>query len=336
MSNFLFKSKDMYFSDTEKYDYFNGIFDSINKLSVIKNFYESDLFNIEEILSITEMLSFLDGEELNKDFKRYISEVIKYYTPEVKPYSENGGFPGNWDDFIFGNSSIESGLYYLIGHFLRASFQETSNNSDGTRIFKATIDNANDVRYSILSLNYDSVLENATDIISKQFETSDEILFNKTEYDPSWRKTHLMKLHGCVHTGNIVPPTWAKGTNTGIVPIWKNAFEILKETNHIRFVGYSLPNADSYIKYLLKSAVLESKHLKSIDVLCMDNNGSVRERYEQFFEFNFFRFKNVDVMDYASGLKKKIKDKSRNSPHGNKKINLNMLEKYHNDFMLTP
>lgn len=326
----------MYFSDPETYSYFNDVFESINELSVIKNYYDADLFNIEEILSITEMLSFLDGEKLNSDFKRYISEVIKYYTPKLQPYSENKNLPANWDDFVFGRGSAETALFYLIGHFLRASFEEVKNPQTGMRGFRANQIDTNDVRYSVLSLNYDTVLEETTKIIESQFDDSEHLKFNKTEFDPSWDKTHLMKLHGCVETGNIVPPTWAKGTNSGIIPTWKNAFEILKDSNHIRFIGYSLPNADSYLKYLLKSAVVESKHLKTIDVLCMDRDGSVENRFKSFFEFNYFRFKNADVMDYASELRHKVKNQTRNNRgNGSTELKLNLLEKHHSDYMMT-
>lgn len=323
----------MYFTNPDKYNYFSDIFDSINQLSVIKNYYEADLFNIEEILSITEMLSFLEGEQLNKDFKRYITEVIKHYTPKLNPYSKDGRFPGNWEDFLFGAHSQVTTLYYLIGHFLRVSFEEIQNEKFGTRGFRAGQIEAENVRYSVLSLNYDTVLEGVSDVISSQFENCENIKFHKTDYDPSWDKTHLMKLHGCVDNGNIVPPTWAKGTNKEIIPTWKTSFEILKESNHIRFIGYSLPTSDSYIKYLLKSAVVESKHLKSIDVLCLDNDGSVENRFRSFFQFNYFRFKSVDVMDYATGLKEKIKNQTRHRPSGNKKVNFNVLEGYHFDYM---
>jgi hypothetical protein len=52
MSNFLEKSKDMYFETPDRYKYFSDVFNQIRDFSVVKNYYNSDLFNIEEILSI--------------------------------------------------------------------------------------------------------------------------------------------------------------------------------------------------------------------------------------------------------------------------------------------
>jgi hypothetical protein len=49
----------------------------------------------------------------------------------------------------------------------------------------------------------------------------------------------LAKLHGSADSGVIVPPTWAKGTHRRIAPTWKKAFEVLENSNQIRFIGYS-------------------------------------------------------------------------------------------------
>lgn len=333
MRNFLFKSRDMYFSDKVKYEYFSNVFESISKLSVIKNYYNADLFNIEEILSITEMMSFLEGEKLKKEFNKYISEVIGHYTPIVSPYSDSPqGMPGNWYDFIFGRGGEYTELCYLIGHLLRVKFEEKEGDSAGSRVFHATMDESVNARYSVLSLNYDRVFENVESYLSTQYVKDERLGFNKSSYDPSWNKAHLMKLHGCVESGEIVPPTWAKGTHPNIVPVWKNAFHILKESNHIRFVGYSLPTSDSYLKYLLKSAIVDSKHLKSIDVICMDRGGDVKHRFDEFFEFNYYKFKDSNVLEYASGLKNEVHGRSANFGRKNE-VSLNKLEVFHEKFM---
>ena len=49
------------------------------------------------------------------------------------------------------------------------------------------------------------------------------------------------------------------------------------------------------MRYLLKSAALESTHLKSIDVMCLDPDGSVEQRYREFVGLNRFRFMSVDA-----------------------------------------
>src|SRR6185369_13710360 len=99
MSNFFTNSKDMYFKNPSNYPHFQGVFDTIQEMSVIKNYYSTDLFNIEEILSILEMGEYLQGNQLKGDFLKYIVDVINYYTPKLQPHPP-GGLPGNWYDFL--------------------------------------------------------------------------------------------------------------------------------------------------------------------------------------------------------------------------------------------
>jgi len=163
----------------------------------------------------------------------------------------------------------------------------------------------------------------------ENYETEGTIKFNTQEDLAFWNEIPLAKLHGSLDTGVIVPPTWAKGNNPKINSIWKNAYKILCEANHIRFIGYSLPIADSYIKFLLKSAVVKTEHLKSIDVICLDNDGSVRKRYDEFLEFNYYKFANVDVTEYLTMLSSQYKGISPRK----EMVRMNALEKIHYTFM---
>ena len=62
MRDFVTKSKDQYASDPDRYGHFGTIFKQIDTLSKIKNFFSSNLYNIEEVLSILEMRSELVGD----------------------------------------------------------------------------------------------------------------------------------------------------------------------------------------------------------------------------------------------------------------------------------
>jgi len=42
MSNFLMKSKDVYFANPERFKHFSDVFDMINAMSVSKNYYHTD------------------------------------------------------------------------------------------------------------------------------------------------------------------------------------------------------------------------------------------------------------------------------------------------------
>ena len=145
--------------------------------------------------------------------------------------------------------------------------------------------------YSIVSLNYDRVLESYADIHGGD-RFARELDENQ---DKKTRGAYLAKLHGSIDTHDIVPPTWNKTLGgSELSKAWKLAFKLLSEANHIRVIGYSLPTNDAYVKFLLRAAIVESQHLKTFDVLCRDNDGLVKKRYGDFVSFpSDFRFKSA-------------------------------------------
>jgi hypothetical protein len=112
----------------------------------------------------------------------------------------------------------------------------------------------------------------------------------------------LAKLHGSIAGSRIVPPTWNKSFHPEILGTWKLAHRLLSEATHVRVIGYSLPESDAYVRFLLKSAVLRSERLKSIHVICKDPDGSVERRYRSFVTFPRFRFSGADTLSYLNGL----------------------------------
>src|SRR5258706_13804715 len=64
MSNFYQRSKDQFASDKETYSHFEDVFREIRSMSIAKNYYYTDLRNIEDILSILEFRAKIG---MNKD-----------------------------------------------------------------------------------------------------------------------------------------------------------------------------------------------------------------------------------------------------------------------------
>ncbi|WP_298785264.1 SIR2 family protein [uncultured Marinococcus sp.] len=318
MSNFIIKAKDMYFEDKEKYSHFESIFELLDDMSKIKNFFQADLYNIEEILSILEMNDYLNGESNSDKFRKFIKDVIVYYTPKDDISSEMK-LVANWEQFILGNSSFTP----LYRHFVANLFNLEVEKQEKNFFWKAS--NSNSTEYSIVTLNYDRVIENVIDYIEERYETVNDLnsLINGSS-------EKLSKLHGCVSDNSIIPPTWNKNTNHGLKDTWQVAWRNIKDANHIRFIGYSLPVSDSYIKYFLKSAMSKSEHLKSIDVITLDNSKEkeIEQRYKEFIDFNYFRFKNGNIIDYLKDLKESGEYKFEKN-----KLNFNHLERVHSVFM---
>jgi hypothetical protein len=188
------------------------------------------------------------------------------------------------------------------------------------------------VQYSVISLNYDMVLERCLDLILDQCDTRPGISFARTckEAEAPGR-VPLAKLHGSVDS-TIVPPTWNKVAQPKeIQDAWKLAYKALSEATQIRILGYSLPQTDSYVRYLLESATMEDPHrknLKRIDVGCLDPDGSVHERYEEFLCFYRYRFRQIEISQYLWDIweyTRNVADRGANI----QRVEFNRLEKHH-------
>jgi hypothetical protein len=195
-----------------------------------------------------------------------------------------------------------------------------------------------DCDYAVVSLNYDTLLEDAIATLSHfQFAPSPlesvSLSFEKDSYLENWKTSDcksrpmLFKLHGDIASGHIIPPTWAKNIEESMMKIWKSAYQVLKTSTQIRFLGYSLPLSDTYFQYFLKAAIKNNPHLKRVDIVCLDTTGKVEERYKSLFVFRDLRFKNTDLGEYCESLWK-----YKNSPFPFR-MEYNQLEAVHESEM---
>ena len=256
MSNFIAKSKDMFAIDPGTYAHFSDIYKHINRLSRAKQYMNCDLHNIEEVLSILEMESFIGGEQsqqLEKPFQRFIADVINYYTPKIEPYVgfHGGHFPNNWHSFVFGNDHIQRYYGTFIASLLNLRMSASTSPPIQLCIRPGVTAAA---RYGVISLNYDSVIENYLGFTHREFEYEDEN-YGHVRRNPqpgvdcfeNRASMSLATVHGSVITqaSSIIAPTWNKG-NIPDASIWKLAENLISQANYIRFLGYSLPQSDSY------------------------------------------------------------------------------------------
>ena len=290
MNNFLEKSKDMYaIKDELKYriqtdiDFFKNVYSEIDKLRRCKDFYEADMTNIEEILSLFDMGKILGSESKSTlDFKKFISAVIKYYTPTEYRI-------GTYNDFEM-----------FVEKLFRITKKHDPPYADHTL-----------PHYSILSFNYDLLLESLLECFNKKYFGRQVLRYTtKLSEEPPREEVFLpyIKLHGTVDDPEtIVPPTWHKLQDEQNEN-WKFAGTLLMKANHIRIIGYSLPVTDNYLKYFLKWGAAHENNLKSIDVICLDdNNGTVKKRYRDFIH-NKLNFFNKTTGEYLEEVKKGIEE----------------------------
>lgn len=282
IANFIQRSKDLFAGDQKRYAHFSEIYQSMGELAKLKNYYSADLDNIEEVLSLIEARSI----ESARRFGEFIADVVSGYTPSEFPTS----FSESWKKKLW----VDDPAGY--GGFIFSLFHCTVQ-CDGQRLHIPARAEAK-ANYSIVTLNYDTLLENLLDHIHRQ--TAVRLSFGD--------EVPLVKLHGCARDGAIIAPTWQKAVSQEVRHKWSSAAKLLGKANHIRVIGYSLPASDALFRNLLRSSGVDLFNLKRFDVICLDPGGDVRKRYEDLICHRGFRFKNVSTEDYLQG--------GPASPHG--------------------
>lgn len=206
----------------------------------------------------------------------------------------------SWQSAAFGRSSWAEYLWLVASLFGLRLWSE-ANPGDGPTIVQTDVEPPMGVQYAIVTLNYDMVLESAAEALASWFSVPptfrEATTVGATSLD--WGAAPLLaKLHGSVRGGVIVAPTWSKGIAQDVLPAWQLARRVFADATQIRFLGYSLPVADAYIKYLLRAAMLDSFRLSRIDVVCLDPDNSVSSRYKELFDFSRAHFHSESVTEY--------------------------------------
>jgi len=280
---FLDRAKTLQQDDSRTYGYFDKIFETIKLLERAHNFFRTDRTSIEDLLTMLDLKDELEGTTDSQLFKKFICDVVISSTPEI-PSSSNAQ---RWSDLFFGGEPWASyGVFVsaLLGYEFFLTGTPKSNAPPTLSDYECR-EAKQGIRYSVISLNYDMVLEKMADHINATFQGSKRTFASTA----TGRGTPLVKLHGSVvKPESIVPPLLNK-QYVDLAGLWSEAFAILKSANQVRVIGYSLPDADSYVRFLLRSAAVETRHLQRIDVLCKDDDGVVQPRYADFITFTDYR-----------------------------------------------
>jgi NAD-dependent SIR2 family protein deacetylase len=107
------------------------------------------------------------------------------------------------------------------------------------------------------------------------------VLDKKVTASPSeFRSRVCPKCHEPGFQPLLIPPSWDKSEYREIMrPIWAKAVKELKLASRICVIGYSMPEADSFFKYLLALALSENHNLYKFIVV--DRNPKIATRYEE-------------------------------------------------------
>lgn len=81
----------------------------------------------------------------------------------------------------------------------------------------------------------------------------------------------------------IVPPSWDKHRHhKAIDGVWRRAAEELRRAEDVILVGYSLPETDSFFRFLFGLGTDGPAHIRRILVINPDRDDEVRKRFESF------------------------------------------------------
>jgi hypothetical protein len=333
VKNFREKSEDLYHENPESCGYFEEVL-KIKDILIAAKYFNADADNIEEILSILEMNAQLEGTDRDESFHKYIAEVIRHYTPPISP--EPVGHISNWDDVT--SEYERTWRYYLqfVASLHNLTIKECVNPETHEKTFRWDRTPNPRIRYDVISLNYDLVLERACEFLDSRCDGEYPLRFQRAESDASPAESGrpwLVKLHGSVDSDDIIPLTWSKALTPALREQWKVAQRLLAEANHIRVLGYSLPASDAYVKYLFKSSVIYGQELlrslRSFDVITLDSDGKTQDRYEEFVNPDYLRFANAKIEEYLFH----IQPKKLYGPGDIEHMQFTTLEKAHQDFI---
>jgi len=112
----------------------------------------------------------------------------------------------------------------------------------------------------------------------------------------------------------VIPPTWTKSEyRDSIARIWKQAAVELSEAKNIYVVGYSLPETDSFFRYLYALGTISPRRIERFWVFNQDQGAGTFRKYQEligdtvkdrffYFPYSFSRVANITRQDINQAI----------------------------------
>ncbi len=282
---------------------FDRVFKFKREVAKAREKFQIDLDNIEQLFGLVEMSQRLGSEPSEtRDATVYlIAKTLelalrKRQRPEVR-MSLVRGYAEHADSFTkyveredpSSEDVFRTDIYTHFALVLSGKYDDP----------RRTASRSN----TVITFNYDLLVDDALTRIGAKpgYELADA-----TFDEPNQSKTivPLLKLHGSTNwaicecnqihvlgqkaTGNpamfrsmrctkcqkaglrllLVPPSWDKSEYSKIMqPVWKQAVDALKTATRICVIGYSMPEADAFFKFLLALGLAENDRLYKLIVV---------------------------------------------------------------------
>lgn len=97
-----------------------------------------------------------------------------------------------------------------------------------------------------------------------------------------WSEFEVCEGDDCRQRPLIIPPTYQKVySNAHLSQVWLRAEHLLRRASSVVFVGYSLPESDVHIKYLLKKSLFKANcHKSKCKITVIDKKGKSSDSEE--------------------------------------------------------
>jgi hypothetical protein len=304
--------------DEGKYKHFQNVFDAIPELNKVHTKSYLDLDNIEVLFGVVEMavlikrLSDYEPDRINDLKNSLIQLIVKTLEKSIMFQNINNDnfedkkyMPSPYDKFIellivpkvITYSTVITFNYDLCmdyaistaGQKINYCLNDDDERKDGYKLLKlhGSVNwrkCTGEYNGKIFPLDFDTIpldglLEDYKDPKRNLLEKYK--ILNLNEY--MQQEVHPgCKIKGCLSTPVIVPPTWNKTEYHGnLTNVWSSAAKELSEAENIFIIGYSLPETDSFFKYLYALGTIGSERIKRFWVFNPDATGEVEARYKR-------------------------------------------------------
>jgi hypothetical protein len=330
MSDFLDRAEELMRSKkdgiVQAFVSFQDVFDSIAELQAVHAKSFLDLNNIEVLFGAIEMAQMIcklgerDQEKIIKLRESIITLILKTLEYSIGYPVQNQGInpPPPFDAFVRMLSGantrrqkispdIHEYCFITFNYDIALDFALYHSSMN----FNYCLEDRVQTNYPLLklhgSINW-GVCEKCNKIIpfhiSEAKPTTIDLFDNDHIYYDLSSKIHLKSCCETKLKGPpvLVPPTWNKTSYHGqLGNVWKRAAEELSRAENIFIIGYSLPETDSFFRYLFALGSESSTRIKRFWVFDPDSSGQVENRFrkligrglENRFQYHSVIFKNA-------------------------------------------
>jgi NAD-dependent SIR2 family protein deacetylase len=315
----LYDDPDSGLDDLEKAE-FEAVFQFKKHVAQAREKFRIDLDNIEQLFGLIEMSHRLgsEGSAVRDAMVYVIAKTLqlaierKRNKPHIRISPNPPSVPSPWTGSFNVAQQVEpnvvqADIYRYFAMLLSGKFDEPTKLRSRTNV--------------VITFNYDIVLDNAlrqislvpdyglADVQDQHVEGEARISLLKLHGSTNWaicpscksviilddakftndpNAFRLRPCSKCTKTGLrllIVPPSWDKSEyRDKMRPVWTKATEALKRAKRICIIGYSMPETDTFFRFLLTLGLADNHQLFKfvvVDLIISSGSSAVEKTIEQ-------------------------------------------------------